>query len=71
MTPRTEYGAQVICAAPVVYVKDFTLAVVTAWMDTMAAVTPLRLVTRMWDGDSHGGWESTATENITSQKETA
>ena len=57
MTPRTEYGAQLATTAPVVYVKDFTLAVVTAWIDTMSAVTPIRLVTRIWDGDTHGRWE--------------
>ena len=57
MTARTEYGAQVVCIAANVYVKDFTLAVVTAWIDTMASVTPIRLVTRIWDGDTHGRWE--------------
>jgi hypothetical protein len=57
MTPRTEYGAQLVTSAPVVYVKDFTLAVVTTWITTMAAVTPIRLVTRIWDGDTHGHWE--------------
>jgi hypothetical protein len=57
MSARTEYGAQLATSAPVVYVKDFTLAVVTAWIDTMAAVTPIRLVSRIWDGDTHGRWE--------------
>jgi hypothetical protein len=57
MTPRIEYGAQVVCSASVVYVKDFALAVVTDWIDTMGHVTPLRLVTRIWDGDAHGCWE--------------
>jgi hypothetical protein len=57
MTPRIEYGAQVVCSASVVYVKDFALAVVTDWIDTMGHVTPLRLVTRIWDGDTHSGWE--------------
>lgn len=57
MSPRIEYGAQVISVAPVVYVKDFALKVVTDWMATMAGVTPIRLVTRVWDGDTHGCWE--------------
>jgi hypothetical protein len=58
MTPRTEYGAQLVTTAANVYVKDFTLAVVTTWIDTMSAVTPIRLVTRIWDGDTHGRWEA-------------
>jgi hypothetical protein len=57
MTPRIEYGAQVVCQSAVVYMKDFTLSVVTAWIETMADVTPIRLVTRIWDGDVHGCWE--------------
>ena len=57
MTPRVEYGAQVACVAAVVYVKDFALKVVTDWMESMADVTPLRLVTRVWDGDVCGRWE--------------
>jgi hypothetical protein len=57
MTPRIEYGAQVVCVANVVYMTDFTLSVVTDWIETMAAVTPIRLVTRIWDGDAHGRWE--------------
>lgn len=56
MTPRIEYGAQIVAALPVVYVRDFTLATVTAWIATMADVTPIRLVTRVWDGDTHGRW---------------
>jgi len=58
VTPRIEYGAQVVCVAAVVYVKDFALKVVTDWMATMAGVTPLRLVTRVWDGDTCGLWET-------------
>jgi hypothetical protein len=57
MTPRIEYGAQVVSYAANVYMKDFTLSVVTDWIDTMAGVTPIRLVTRIWDGDVHGCWE--------------
>ena len=57
MTPRIEYGAQVVCVAAVVYVKDFALKVVTDWMESMADVTPLRLVTRVWDGDVCTAWE--------------
>jgi hypothetical protein len=57
MTPRIEYGAQVVSVANVVYMKDFTLSVVTDWIDTMADVTPIRLVTRIWDGETHGRWE--------------
>jgi hypothetical protein len=57
MTPRIEYGAQIVCAAANVYIKDFTLSVVTDWIATMADVTPIRLVTRIWDGDTHGCWE--------------
>jgi hypothetical protein len=60
MTPRIEYGAQVVSTAAVVYIKDFTLSVVTDWIDTMADVTPIRLVTRIWDGDTHGPWEASA-----------
>jgi len=57
VTPRIEYGAQVVSVCNVVYVKDFTLSVVTDWIATMAAVTPIRLVTRIWDGDTCGCWE--------------
>jgi hypothetical protein len=57
MTPRIEYGAQVVSVSNVVYVKDFSLSVVTDWIATMADVTPIRLVTRIWDGDAHGCWE--------------
>ncbi len=60
MTPRIEYGAQIVCPASVVYIKDFNLGVVTDWIDTMGHVTPLRLVTRIWDGDTHGHWEVAA-----------
>lgn len=56
MTPRIEYGAHVVCPAAVVYIKDFRLGVVTAWLESMAGVTPVRLVTRVWDGESHGRW---------------
>jgi hypothetical protein len=55
--PRIEYGAQVVSVAATVYMKDFSLSVVTDWIETMDAVTPIRLVTRVWDGEMHGGWE--------------
>jgi hypothetical protein len=57
MTPRIEYGAQVVSVSNVVYLRDFTLSVVTDWIDSMAGVTPIRLVTRIWDGDVCGCWE--------------
>jgi hypothetical protein len=57
MTPRIEYGAQVVSVSNVIYMKDFSQSVVTDWIDTMGHVTPIRLVTRIWDGDAHGRWE--------------
>jgi hypothetical protein len=57
VTPRIEYGAQVVMTSPVIYMRDFSLSVVTDWIATMAHVTPIRLVTRIWDGDVCGCWE--------------
>lgn len=58
--PRVEYGARVVCPAAVVYMKDFDRAVVDAWMGEYGAVTPVVLVVRVWDGDTHTGWELAA-----------
>lgn len=59
-TPRIEYGARVVCPSAVVYVKDFDRSVVDAWMSAYGAITPLLLVTRIWNGDVHSGWELAA-----------
>lgn len=53
---QLEYGAQLVSRAANVYIKDFDQAVVLAWMEDMAGVTPMRLVMRVWDGATHGGW---------------
>lgn len=58
--PRIEYGARVICAAAIVYVKDFDRAIIDAWILAYGTVTPLELVTRIWTGDVHTGWELAA-----------
>lgn len=58
--PRIEYGAQLICTAALVYVKDFDQGIVADWIDAYGAVTPVRLVTRIWTGDAHTGWELAA-----------
>lgn len=56
MTPRVEYGAQVVSRAGNVYMRDFTLNTVTDWMAEIGCAGPCRLVMRIWDGDTHGPW---------------
>ncbi|HCF99585.1 MAG TPA: hypothetical protein DEV93_03475 [Chloroflexi bacterium] len=60
MTPRTEYGARIVCPAAVVYMKDFDKSLVDAFLAEYGPVTPLVLVTRIWTGDTHTGWELAA-----------
>lgn len=60
MTPRTEYGARVVCPSAVVYVKDFSRPVVVAWMAEYGTVAALALVSRVWTGDVCSGWEAAA-----------
>lgn len=57
---RVEYGAQVISSGNNVYVHDFARAVVEAFIAEMGGVTPVRLVSRRWVGETHTGWELAA-----------
>ncbi|MDQ5860821.1 MAG: hypothetical protein M3536_00985 [Actinomycetota bacterium] len=59
-TPRIEYGARIVCPAMNVYVKAFDRRIVDAFLAEYGAITPLALVTRIWDGETHGGWEVAA-----------
>lgn len=63
MTPRIEYGAQVVSRAANVYMRDYNLRTVTDWMAEMASAGPCRLVMRVWDGDTCSNW--TAIEGVT------
>lgn len=56
MTPRIEYGAQIVSRAANVYMRDYNQRTVTDWMQEMASAGPCRLVMRVWDGDVHGPW---------------
>ncbi len=58
--PRIEYGAQIVSVAANVYMKDFDRRIVDAFLAEYGAITPLALVTRIWDGDVHTGWELVA-----------
>lgn len=62
MTPRIEYGAQLVSRAANVWVRAYDLATVTDWIGSEYCVGPVRLVMRVWDGDVHGNW--TAIEGV-------
>lgn len=56
MTPRIEYGAELVSRARNVWIKDFNLTVITDWIGSEYCVGPVRLVMRVWDGETCGGW---------------
>ena len=61
MTPRIEYGAQLVSRAANVWIKDFNLNTVTDWIASEYNVGPARLVMRVWDGDMCGNWTPVVT----------
>lgn len=51
---RTEYGALTVTRH--IYMHDFSLAIVQAFITEFSDVCPITLVTRTWVGDTHGPW---------------
>lgn len=52
---RIEFGAKV-CQTGTIYMHDFSAPVVDKFITEFSTVTPIKLVTRQWAGDSHGAW---------------
>ena len=55
---RTEYAARL--ASGLIYVKDFSMAVVSKFVADMSPITPVHMVTRTWVDGVHGDWERAA-----------
>jgi hypothetical protein len=55
---RTEYAARL--ASGLIYLHDFSQAVVAKFVTDMAPITPIHMVTRTWVGDVHSDWERAA-----------
>lgn len=55
---RTEYGARL--ANGLLYLHDFSMAVVAKFVSDMAPITPIHMVTRTWVDGAHGDWERAA-----------
>ena len=55
---RTEYGARL--ASGLLYIKDFTEAIVTKFVADMQPITPIHKVSRTWVGEVHSDWERVA-----------
>lgn len=55
---RTEYAARL--ASGLIYIHDFTEAVVAKFVADMSPITPVHMVTRTWVDGVHSDWERAA-----------
>lgn len=53
---RIEYGAKVVQTGTI-YMHDFDTQTVQKFITEFSTASPLTLVTRTWDGETHTAWQ--------------